>query len=357
MKILFRLLTLLKLSRLLISFDNKIHSFDNNIDSFDDNQLSYIHGINWFGFETDNQCLLGLYAQPIENIIQLIYSNGINAIRLPISLETLINDPIPKEWLLTANPIYQRQSVSYIIHNFFKQTNEWNISILIDIHRLKSGISTPLWYIPNDPFYTEETLFLGYEKILQNYGNYSNFLGIDLWNEPHYRATWGTNDIKVDFRLFVQRVIDYMEIHYHNQPFYIVVNGIDWGKNLSQIQTYPLTFSLNSIFKNYIIYSPHLYGPSLNYIPSYEKKKLFEYWNHLFGFLPSDKIWIGEWGGRWSDSNDKLWIDTLIEYFHLKKIKHHFYWALNPDSKDVDGLLELDWKSINQQVFQSFLDI
>lgn len=314
---------------------------------------NYINGINWYGFETDNYCLLGLNHESIDYYLNLLYEKKMNSIRLPISLEIVYNNNIPNSWLLEKNQQYTNQNFHYILNDFFIKSEKYNISIIIDFHRLNAGKSSPLWYNSN---YTENDLINGYHIMIQKYGNYSNFLGIDLFNEPHYQATWGSYHRNNDWKLYIEKVLTIFETSY-SKPFYVLINGIDWGKNFSLIQYFPLHENNFKNFKNYIIYSPHLYGPSLNYIPSYDKHKLFQYWNRLFGFIPSNQIWIGEWGGQWNETLDKLWIDIMIEYFHKQNITNHYFWALNPDSKDVDGLLNDDWITINENIYHSIQSI
>jgi endoglucanase len=309
-------------------------------------------GINWYGFETQNFCLLGLQYNSLDYYLQILNQNNFNALRIPISVEIVLYNSIPPNWFLNANPNYINQPFSIILNDLFIKSQYYNISILIDIHRLKAGISSPLWYLSNNTIYTENTLIHTYDFIINNYGHYNNFLGIDLFNEPHYNATWGNNNSLYDYKIFVTKVINYFDNKF-NKPFYIIINGIDWGKNLSLIESSPLDISKLKNFKNYIIYSPHLYGPSLNYIFSYDQEYLFKYWDTLFGFIDSNQLWIGEWGGRFDDLNDLNWIKTLILYMNQKNFTNHFFWALNPDSKDVDGLFLLDWNTLNQNVIQT----
>jgi len=318
-------------------------------------QFIFIHsikGINWYGFETQNNCLLGLQYNSLNYYLQILNQNNFNALRIPISVDIVLENTIPQNWFLEANPNYINQPFSIILNDLFIKSDYYNISILIDVHRLKAGISSPLWYIPNDTIYNENTLINVYDFIINNYGHYNNFLGIDLFNEPHYNATWDSNNSLYDFKIFVTKVIYYFENKY-DKPFHVIINGIDWGKNLTLLESSPLDISKLNKFKNHIIYSPHLYGPSLNYIYSYDQDYLFQYWDQLFGFIDPNYLWIGEWGGRFDHSNDLQWINTLILYMNQKNFTNHFFWALNPDSKDVDGLFLLDWITLNSNVIQT----
>jgi hypothetical protein len=51
-----------------------------------------LKGINWYGFETEQGAVHGLYAQPISYFMELLSSNDFNAVRLPLDLDFILND-------------------------------------------------------------------------------------------------------------------------------------------------------------------------------------------------------------------------------------------------------------------------
>ena len=51
-----------------------------------------LKGINWYGFETEQGAVHGLYAQPISYFMELLSSNEFNAVRLPLDLDFILND-------------------------------------------------------------------------------------------------------------------------------------------------------------------------------------------------------------------------------------------------------------------------
>jgi endoglucanase len=54
-----------------------------------------IAGINWYGFETTDEVVHGLWAQDYHTILEVIKSNGYNAIRLPYSNQMVENPIVP----------------------------------------------------------------------------------------------------------------------------------------------------------------------------------------------------------------------------------------------------------------------
>src|SRR5215472_14908052 len=57
------------------------------------NQTVRIAGINWYGFETTDEVVHGLWAQDYHAILNAIKSNGYNTIRLPYSNQ-MVESPI-----------------------------------------------------------------------------------------------------------------------------------------------------------------------------------------------------------------------------------------------------------------------
>ena len=318
---------------------------------------SFLHGINWFGMETDHECLGGLWKHSIDFYLQGLHQQGWNAIRVPLCAQSILENPIIPPDLFQGDSVLFSQEIRYLdlLDILFQKTYTLSIQLLLDIHRLKPALTTPLWYIPNDPFWTYYRLWDVYDLLLFRYLSQPHFLGLDLFNEPHYMASFGDNNISTDWRLFSQESIHYLFQSHPivNTSLTFTISGIDWGKNLSLLSLYPYAFP--SDFKKHIMFSPHLYGPSLNYIPSYEKSSLYHYWDLLFGNETSPShLWIGEWGGRFMDPLDHKWLSIFWQYFLEKNISGHFFWALNPDSKDVDGLLDPSWDTWNEPVRSFF---
>ena len=65
---------------------------------------------------------------------------------------------------------------------------------MLDLHRLNDQYISELWYAPNDDRFTSDTFFQTWFTILDRYKDRTNLVAVDLLNEPHGRATWGSND-------------------------------------------------------------------------------------------------------------------------------------------------------------------
>lgn len=321
-----------------------------NNDLYLNNNIVKIKGINWYGFETGSKCVEGLTDNPISYYLDNLVLNNFNALRIPISQQmVLYDDKKISNDLVRAEPFAYNLTSIQILDLLFKEALVKNILILVDIHRLKYGISSPLWYIPNDSNYTYDSIIKTIDILVDRYKSYPNFLGIDLFNEPHYMADYGSFNISTDWKIFIEHVSNFIFPKYKDYSFLFFVNGIDWGKNLSQYGYNPPF--VDSQYLERIILSPHLYGPTLTYVPSYTREYLYNLWDNLFGYLKFDgrfHVCVGEWGGRFNDPKEKLWLDFFSEYLNEKGFTNNFFWALNPYSKDVSGLM-YNWTTFNQE--------
>ena len=57
------------------------------------NAVVRISGVNWYGFETTDEVVHGLWAQDYKAILNTIHSNGYNTIRIPFSNQ-MVEGPI-----------------------------------------------------------------------------------------------------------------------------------------------------------------------------------------------------------------------------------------------------------------------
>ena len=58
-------------------------------------QRFYLKGASWFGFETGVSVVHGLWAVDYKSIVNFLADNDFNAIRLPFSLDLVLNNPVP----------------------------------------------------------------------------------------------------------------------------------------------------------------------------------------------------------------------------------------------------------------------
>lgn len=312
------------------------------------NQPVRVKGLNWYGFETTKRCIEGLWDHPIDYFLSRLEDNGFNALRVPISVEMILYDQ--KDILyefIESEPIALNKTPMALLDVLFEETRQHNMLVLLDIHRLKYGQSSQLWYLPNNTLYTEDTLLLAIDTLIQRYHTFPNFFGIDLFNEPHGNATYGTGDW-TDWRRFIEQAVYTIFPRYPMDSFFFFINGLDWGKDFSMYDDFNLYLPLD--YASRIVMSPHVYGPTLVHIPSYKPTDLYARWDELFGYMIEKgyTLCIGEWGGRFNYKKEKLWLDIFSQYMIDRRLSNNFFWALNPYSMDVSGLMT-NWTSFNTE--------
>ena len=60
-------------------------------------------GINWYGFETPDYIVHGLWAQDYHTVLNTIKSLGYNVIRIPFSNELVESNPVPSNYTTYAD--------------------------------------------------------------------------------------------------------------------------------------------------------------------------------------------------------------------------------------------------------------
>ena len=329
-----------------------------------------LRGVNWFGIESDLHAPHGLWKRDYKEMLAQIRSLGYNVIRLPYAVQSLRASNVSGiDFSIGANQELQGKSPLEVMDAVIQEAQRQGLLILLDSHRLNDQRIPELWY--GDGF-TEADWIDTWKMLATRYKNQANIIGADLKNEPHGKASWGTNDQATDWRLAAERCGN--AIQAINSNWLIVVEGVEknvpgqklqvhWmGGNLEGVKRFPVRLSR----PNKLVYSPHEYGQGVfnqrwfseasfpnNLISRWETS-----WNYIAtkGIAP---IWIGEFGGRQVDSNSKegIWQRKLVDYINQKNLSFA-YWSWNPNSADTGGILQDDWLSVEapkQQLLQGVL--
>jgi len=311
-------------------------------------ELVSLRGTSWFGFETPDFVVNGLWVHDIDFYFQLLKNMGVNALRVPFSSEWILFnfDQYTDQNMITATPSLNHLKSIEILDRFFDKAEEYGMMILLDLHRLHKEYISELWYSPTDNIYTTDTFFQTWTIMLDRYLNRTNLMGIDLLNEPHGRATYGNGDPTTDWKLFVEYMVPKIIDQYPSRQFLIFVEGINWGHTFADYRTRPI--NLQPKYMQQIVFSPHVYGLSVVPSTSLDAPTLYSQWDYDYGFLANnyDKVVIpGEWGGK--TSIDSQWMTIFSNYLLERPIHSNFFWSLGPNSGDVAGLLYDDWTNID----------
>lgn len=338
-------------------------------------------GVNWFGFETQNNLVHGLWSRDMYSVLHQSKELGFNCFRIPWH-NLMLRDGVEiydlNEWvqdILTDNSgagpysnLYLRGVTKPIdaLDKIVEWCQENDMKIILDCHsRNPDGyMEEGLWYTDT---VSEEEWIADWVFIANRYKDYDAVIGMDLNNEPHGKiddsegARWGNNDLATDWRLAAEKCGNaILEV---NPNVLIIVEGIEaytkpdgtetsywWGGNLQGARDFPIR--LNDPSK--LMYSPHEYGPTVFAQPWFEVPEFPDnmpgIWEEQFNFLNTNgtsPLFVGELGIQGQGGKDEIWFAKFIDFIKEQKL-HFTFWSLNPNSSDTGGILDNDWTTVVQ---------
>ncbi|EEY56199.1 endoglucanase, putative [Phytophthora infestans T30-4] len=341
-----------------------------------DGKLFFLKGASFFGMESDICVLHGLWGGPdsttLATVAQLLRSNGFNLVRIPLAVAAVANNIEVDRYkmgnetaLLKAfegKELHYLDVLDYVIHELERH----DLLVLLDAHVMQpAGAITPLWYDEGQGC-PETVVEQMWTTLASRYKSQWNVLGADLNNEPHGEATWGSGDIKTDWRLAAMRLADkVLTVCSH---WLIFVEGVQstscdtghempcfWGEDLQAAGQHPVELCVD----NRLVYCPHTYGPAVSWQPYFNAEdfpaNMPRIWDTHFGFLKQQTevpLVIGEWGGRHENPQDWTWQTRFAEYTQQIGVSGVIFWCVNPNGGDTDGLLCADWRTPNTHAFQ-----
>lgn len=323
-----------------------------------------ITGLNWFGMETGTYAPHGLWSRNWQTVLDQVASLGYNTIRLPFSNALFGPGAPPSGINYLINPDLQGLSGLELMDKLVEGASERGLKVVLDRHRPTEAGQSSLWYTDD---VSEQRWIDDWVKLAERYRDNDAVIGFDLHNEPKDEATWGSGDLRTDWRLAAERAGN--AILAVNPYVLIFVQGVAnsgddyywWGGYLRGVGNNPVRLNI----PNRVVYSPHDYGPEVYEQgwfrdPSFPRN-LPAVWDAHWGFIARQNlapVVVGEFGGR-SVGNDRegIWQRSLLEYMRRNHVGF-FNWSLNPNSADTGGLLGDDWLSVvqdKQDVYRAYL--
>lgn len=322
-----------------------------------DDRPIQLRGVNWFGFETELYAPHGLWKRNWREMIAQMDEADINAVRIPVCPDTL-RGKTPGGIDYGRNPELQGLTSLEILDRVVDEFNERGMHILLDHHRPDCKAISELWYTDE---YSEKDWIDDLVFLAERYDDREYFLGLDIKNEPHGKATWGAGDRATDWNRAAELAArQILRVAPHRLIF---VEGVQetgrcrknvpdawWGGNLGAIRCTPLKIPASRL-----VLSPHVYGPDVHVQPYFDNENfpdnLPPIWDQHFGSLVDEGYAIvpGEFGGRYGHAGhptDRAWQNRLVEYLRERGITSGFYWSWNPNSGDTGGLLQDDWQTL-----------
>src|SRR5258708_1257394 len=217
-----------------------------------------IAGVNWYGLETTDQVVHGLWAQDYHTILNDIKKLGYNVIRLPYSNQ-MVEPPVVPSGISFANgsgPIntdLQGLNSLQVMDKIISAAGSIGLRVILDNHRSEAGDSAEgngLWFTSS---YPESAWINDWSNLAARYLNNPTVIGVDLRNEPHNAynggACWDSGGT-YDWHLAAQRAGNAgLAVNPH---LLIFVEGTDgyngdwywWGGNLLGVRNSPVTLSV-----------------------------------------------------------------------------------------------------------------
>jgi endoglucanase len=319
-----------------------------------------IAGINWFGFETSNNVVHGLWTRDYRSMLDQIKSLGYNTLRLPYSDDIFKPGTMPNsiDFSSGKNTDLQGLNPLQIMDKLVAYSGQIGLKIILDRHRPDASGQSALWYTSSVP---ESTWIANLQALATRYAGNSTVIGIDLHNEPHDPACWGCGDTTIDWRLAAERGGN--AVLSVNPSLLIFVEGIQsyngdsywWGGNLQGAGANPVRLNV----ANRLVYSAHDYATSVHNQTWFSDptfpNNMAGIWNKNWGYLFNNNIapvWIGEFGTTLQSTTDQTWLRTLVQYLRptAQNGADSFqwtFWDLNPNSGDTGGILKDDWTTVD----------
>lgn len=361
-----------------------------------------IAGISWYGFETTDHLVRGLYTQDYKTIINTIKSLGYNIIRIPFSNELVESNPVPTNFTTSvggqaANMALVGKPALTDLDNIIGYAGSIGLRVILDNHRSEAGDSSEasgLWYtdaFPQQNWLADwQTLATRYSDAKFTFNGNPTVIGVELRNAPHLIGAYGTigscwtGDTATDgcptsltsknWPVAAQAAGN--AILAINPKLLIFVAGTDcynhvcgWrGGNLIGVATNPVVLNV----PNQLVYAAHDYGPALFRQPWFNfdttsAGSLSSVWNQFWGYISSTgtaPVWLAEFGtGNSADDiqsaspgSQGQWFQSLIPYLQNNPSIGWTYWALNGENRF--GLLDRQYdptpvSALKQSLLQS----
>lgn len=317
-----------------------------------------IQGVNWFGFETDTRVVHGLWARNLGDMLDQMKALGFNAVRVPFC-PAVLNGAATNSIDFSKNPALKGLSSLQVLDVLAGEMEKRGIYFLMDHHRPDCNAISELWTING---YTEAQWITDLKFVANRYKDNKTFLGMDLKNEPHGAARWGSGNLTVDWNSAAERAAAAVLSVAPNALIFVegvadgsycttVSNGIWWGGNVNPQLCKPLNIPADRL-----VLSPHVYGPDVYNQPYFSASdfpnNMPAIWNSHFGDVQKQgyAVVLGETGGKYGagDPKDKVFQDSLFAYLKQRSLRDVFYWSWNPNSGDTGGILNDDWTTVRQ---------
>jgi endoglucanase len=310
-------------------------------------------GINWFGFETGNYALHGLWTRSLESFLDQIAALGFNSVRVPFSNQLFDATSTPNSIDFNQNPELEGLSGLEILDRLVDAARARELRVVLDRHHPSANEPSDLWF---DDRYDEQRWIDDWVMLAERYAGDATVIGFELHDGPGDPATWGDDSVN-DWRAAAERAGN--AIVAANPDLLIFVSGVETvgtsaafgGENLSAAGSAPVQLTV----EGRVVYSAHDFSASVSRQAWFDAanypQNLASTWDSLWGYLARDQIapvYLSAFGTRLESEEDRQWLAALVEYVQDRDLSFSF-WCLNPNSGDTGGLLLDDWMTVDEE--------
>jgi aryl-phospho-beta-D-glucosidase BglC (GH1 family) len=336
-----------------------------------------IASINWDGGDNTRRAPFGLDVSPLWNNVSAIKYAGFNTIRVPWS-DVMMSGYPAAGGISGYNPTLIGKTSLQVMDELVTEAGSVGLKVIFDHHNNEGhggAQRNGLWFdlgpgsdgtdgMGHTGTVTAEGFKADWVALAARYAGNATVIGFDLHNEPNSlgRIVWGgggPTDILAMFTSVgnaIQAVDPGALIicegpEEFSGPTPTMPAGFAAG-DLSGVAMRPVTLRL----ANKVVYSTHIYPPTVSGNGSYVAATEIAAMNAGFGYLVRRGIapvWIGETGSNLSTAADAGFIQLLIDYANGLKAAAGgpgfsgaqqpismgwWYWGINPRG-DPGGLI------------------
>jgi endoglucanase len=338
------------------SANGMLHTEGARIVDADGNEVRLV-GINWFGLETGNYALHGLWTRSLASFLDQIAALGFNSIRAPFSNQLFDATSTPNSIDFNQNPELSGLSGLEILDRLVDEARARDLRLVLDRHHPDASSASDLWYSAR---YDEQRWIDDWVMLAERYAGDPTLIGFELHDGPSDPATWGDGSVN-DWRAAAERAGN--AILAANSELLIFVPGIETvgttsafgGENLGAAGADPVELTV----PNRVVYTAHDFSASVSRQAWFDAadypQNLPATWDALWGYLARDEIapvYVSAFGTRLDTTEDQQWLAALVEHLNDRQLSFAF-WCLNPNSGDTGGLLLDDWMTVDEQKLEA----
>ena len=158
----------------------------------------HIKGLSWFGAEGSGAAPDGLWQRRATDLLDVASMLHFNALRLPLAVDSVLSNPTPGRWMLTANPELQHLRYLSLLERIVRMAAARGLLVMLDMHRLRAAVWPTAHGLWHDEGMPAARLEEAWRTLARHFCGHWNVFAADLFNEP-WGASFGDGDSKRDW--------------------------------------------------------------------------------------------------------------------------------------------------------------